>query len=264
MEKRRESVVLFPFMAQGHIRPSLALAQLLDQKGYNVTFVNTPLNIKKLHKSLPPSSSIKLTEIPFNPSDHGLPPEAENTDSLSYNLICRFVIASPSLKLPFTNLLHHLIELQNGEKPLCVISDFFFGWAADVAHELGIFHAIFSSGGGFGMACYNSMWLNLPHKHTENVEFLLPDFPEAGKFRISQVTPDMHQAVARGTNFDVRQENIVEKMELVMGESEKGKELRRKACEIKEIIRDATRDDENYKGFSVKAMEEFFNAARLN
>ncbi|KAG8389048.1 hypothetical protein BUALT_Bualt02G0188800 [Buddleja alternifolia] len=204
------------------------------------------------------------------------------------------------------------VDQGNGEKPLCVISDLFFGWAADVAHELGIFHAIFSSDGGFGMACYYSMWLNLPHKHTENVEFLLPDFPEAGKLHVSQVSPAMHQAgehdsmtkffweyfptlansdmllintvekidkiglmylrrklgipvlaiVARGTNFDVRQENIMEKMELVMGESEKGKELRRKACEIKEIIRDATRDEETYKGSSVKAMEEFFNAAR--
>ncbi|KAG8389056.1 hypothetical protein BUALT_Bualt02G0189600 [Buddleja alternifolia] len=108
------------------------------------------------------------------------------------------------------------------------------------------------------------MWLNLPHKHTENVEFLLPDFPEAGKLHVSQMSPAMHQAVPRGTNFDVRQENIVEKMELVMGESEKGKEMRRRACENKEIIRDATRDEENYKGSSVKAMEEFFNAARLN
>ncbi|KAI3449919.1 hypothetical protein Pfo_006584 [Paulownia fortunei] len=476
MEKGRENVVLFPFMAQGHIMPFLALAQHIEHMGYRVTFISTPLNIKKLYKSLPPvSSSIKLVEIPFNSSDHGLPPDSEDTDCLPYNLSLRLLEASVFLKLPFKNLLSDLIGEQGGEKPVCVISDLFFGWAADVARQLGIFHAIFSITGGFGMACYCSMWLNLPHKNTENVEFQLPDFPEAGIFHVTQLTPavlvageddpftdfqrrnlhawsnadallfntvedldktglmyfrrklgipvwgigplllpehgreamisaerciewlDRKEAnsviyisfgsqntisasqmmnlakaldasgrsfiwivrpplgfdinaefvaeqwlpegllqrihdqdrglivskwapqveilahksvavfishcgwnsvleslkhgvpliswpmaaeqfynakllveevgvcmeVARGTNFEVRQEDIMEKIELVMGENEKGKEIRRKSMEIKEMFRDAVREEENYKGSSVKAMEEFFTAALL-
>ncbi|KAI3461074.1 hypothetical protein Pfo_017737 [Paulownia fortunei] len=479
MEKGREYVVLFPFMAQGHFIPFLALAQLIEQKGYTVVFVNTPLNIKNLHTSFPPpSSSIIFAEIPFNSSDNGLPPEAENTDSLPYNLIPRFVEATTSLKLPFRTLLSDLIDIHGGEKPLCVISDFFFGWAADVAHEFGILHLIFSVTGGFGMACYYSMWLNLPHRLTHSVEFLLPDFPEAGRVHVTQVTPAMlaggehdpltiflqkiflswansdglllntveeldklgliyfqrklgipvwaigplllseedrartgrqstispeqciqwldkkepnsvlyisfgsqntipasqmmklakaldasgrnfiwvvrpplgfdinaefvaeewlpegflqhiheqdrglivskwapqveilaHKSVAafvshcgwnsvleamkygvpviswpigadqlynakflveeagvcvemaRGTNFEVRQEDIVEKIELVMGKNGEG--IRRKACEIKEMIRDAMRDEDSYRGSSVKAVEEFFTAALL-
>lgn len=92
MEKGRGNVVLFPFMARGHIIPFLALAQRIDQMGYPVTLVSTPLNIKNLHKSVPPagpSSSIKLVEIPFNSSDHDLPPESEDSDSLPYNLSLR-------------------------------------------------------------------------------------------------------------------------------------------------------------------------------
>ncbi|KAI3449918.1 hypothetical protein Pfo_006583 [Paulownia fortunei] len=126
------------------------------------------------------SSSIKLVEIPFNCSDHGLFPEAENTNSLPYNLVG----ATPTLKLPFKKLLADLTEIQGGEKPLCIIADF-FGWASDVAHEFGIFHALVSGTSGFGMACYYSLWLNLPHKHNKNVEFFLPGFPEAGKLRHS-------------------------------------------------------------------------------
>ncbi|KAL0300155.1 UNVERIFIED_CONTAM: UDP-glycosyltransferase 92A1 [Sesamum calycinum] len=457
MEKGRKHIVLFPYMAQGHILPFLALAQHMEQKGYAITFVNTPLNINKLHKSLPPSSSnIKLVEIPFNSSDHGLPPHSENSDALPYYLIPCLLTACPSLQLPFRNLLSNLIQEAGGEKPVCVVSDMFFGWCADVAHEFGIFHAIFSTSGGFGMACFYSEWVNLPYKVLSGnaVEYTLPDFTEAGTFHVTQlsaadglllntveelnktattyfqrklgipvwsigplllssedrarigsqstISPEkciqwldqkepnsviyisfgsqntisasqmeklakaldasgknfiwvvrppfgfdtnkefvvedwlpegflqsvqdqerglivkkwapqveilahksvsafvshcgwnsvleslknrvpligwpMHAdqfynakwlveevgvcvEVARGSNFEIKEEDIMEKIELVMGENEKGKEIRRKACEVKEIMRDAIRDDGDYKGSSVKAMEGFFIAA---
>ncbi|OMO94056.1 hypothetical protein CCACVL1_06208 [Corchorus capsularis] len=49
-----------------------------------------------------------------------------------------------------------------------------------------------------------------------------------------------------------------------MGDNEKAKEIRRKACEVKEMIQNAMKDDEEgFKGSSVKAMDDFFNAARM-
>ncbi|KAF5949978.1 hypothetical protein HYC85_011971 [Camellia sinensis] len=61
MTERKENIVMFPFMAQGHIIPFLALALELEKKnGYTITFVNTRLNIKKLRPSIPPYSSIRL------------------------------------------------------------------------------------------------------------------------------------------------------------------------------------------------------------
>lgn len=194
MEKaqKENNIVIFPFMAQGHIIPFLALALQLEQKGYPITFINTPLNINKLQSSIPPNSSIRLVEIPFNSSDYGLPPDAENNDDLPYNLVFRLLEVSPSLEPSFRKLLADIISEQNGVKPLCVIADFFFGWSADVAHDFGIFHAIFSGAGGFGLACYYSIWLNLPHRsNSEKGEFLLPDFPEAGKFHVTQLSPSL-------------------------------------------------------------------------
>nr|AYC63492.1 UDP-glycosyltransferase [Scoparia dulcis] len=484
MAQRRPNVVLFPFLAQSHIIPFLALAQHIAQKGYSITFVNTPLNIRNLQKSLPQafSSSITFAELPFNSSDHGLPPDIESTDSLPGRLMGQFIrAATSSLSLPFKNLISHLVtDDQDCHKPICVISDFFFSWVSDISHEFGIFHAIFGTVGGFGMACYYSMWLNLPHTRSSDQNFLLPDFPEAGKMRTNQVLPPIlssrendpgtifnqrmltawansdalilntledvdekglmyfrrklgihvwgigpvllpeqyrskhttcakecidwldrkeadsviyisfgsqnvnaisasqmmelakaldasgknfmwvlrppvefdtnaevefvpeewlpdgfvrrvqdeerglivekwapqmeilaHESVgvfishcgwnsvlealkngvpilslpmggdqiynakflveevgvcvelARGSNFQVVQEDIMEKIELVMGENERGKEIRRKAEEIKEMVRDAMRDEDDYKGSSVKAMEEFFKAAKL-
>lgn len=186
---------MFPFMAQGHIIPFLALAlEIQKKRGCTITFVNTPLNIKKLRSSLPPNTSIRLVEIPFNSSDHGLPPNTENTNALPYPLIFRFIEASLSLKLPFRKLISELIAEQNGHLPLCLVVDMFFGWCVEIAHEFGVSHAIFVGGGGFGMACYYSLWTNMPHLGADSDEFTLPDFPEASKIHVTQLPENLRLA----------------------------------------------------------------------
>ncbi|KAJ0084792.1 hypothetical protein Patl1_29799 [Pistacia atlantica] len=67
--------------------------------------------------------------------------------------------------------------------------------------------------------------------------------------------------VARGKRSEVFHEDIVEKIELVMNEREKGKEMREKALQIKEIIHNAIKDEENFKGSSMEAMDQFLDAA---
>ncbi|BFG33485.1 hypothetical protein CerSpe_197590 [Prunus speciosa] len=196
MAQNKEHIVMFPFMAQGHIIPFLALAQQLEQKkGCTITLINTPLNIKKLSSSFPPSSSIRLLEIPFKSSDHGLPPDAENTNALNPHLIFKLFQASLSLKPSFKHLMHNLVHERNGQhgRPACIITDIFFGWTAEIAHELGMRHAVFSIVGGFGMACYYSSCLHLPllKAKSDETEFTLPDFPEANKFHSSQLSENL-------------------------------------------------------------------------
>lgn len=180
---------MFPFMAQGHIIPFLALALQLEKTNrYTITFVNTHKNINKLRSSIPPNSSFNLVEIPFNSSDHNLPPDTENTDSIPYNLIPLLIEATVSFKPHFRKLMYDLVNEENGQKPLCIITGIFFGWCAEIAREFGVFHALFIGGGGFGFACYYSLWMNLPHRSTDSDEFLLPDFPEASRLHVSQLT----------------------------------------------------------------------------
>jgi hypothetical protein len=66
--------------------------------------------------------------------------------------------------------------------------------------------------------------------------------------------------VARRKSCGVRHEDIVKKIMMVMDETEKGKEMRKKALEVRDMIMDAVKD---FKGSSVKAMDEFLNAALL-
>ncbi|KAJ9164400.1 hypothetical protein P3X46_023978 [Hevea brasiliensis] len=195
MSQAKENIVMFPFMAQGHIIPFLALALQLEQtKNYTITFVNTSLNIKKLRSSLPADSSIRLVEIPFNSSDYGLPPHTENTDSIPYHLVPNLFHASLALKPSFKKLIADLVKEQNGHPPLCIITGIFFGWCAEIAHQFGAFHAIFFGGGGFGFACYYSLWLNLPHRDINSDEFTLPDFPEVGAIHVTQLADHLREA----------------------------------------------------------------------
>ncbi|KAH9741069.1 UDP-glycosyltransferase 92A1 [Citrus sinensis] len=192
---------MLPFMAQGHVIPFLALAHHLEStKNYTIAFVNTHLNIKKIKSSLPQSSPIHFLETPFNIIDHDLPPCTENTDSHPFDVVRKLLEATLSFKPHFKKLIIDLIDEQNGHKPLCIITDMFFGWCKEIAQEYGIFHAIFIEGGGFGFACYYSLWVDLPHRNTDSDEFLLLDFPEASTIHVNQLASNFaYQPVLRFT-----------------------------------------------------------------
>ncbi|KAJ4844828.1 hypothetical protein Tsubulata_043433 [Turnera subulata] len=220
--EEKENIVLFPFMAQGHIIPFLALALHIERtkKNYTITFVNTPLNIQNLKSALPPppsastsTSRIRFVEIPFNSEEHGLPPHAENTDILPYPLIIKLIHASTSLRPAFKTLLQQITQEQGGKPPLCVIADIFFGWTTGVARELGLFHAIFSSC-GFGFACYYSLWLSLPHRNMESGEvyesFELQDFIEASRFHKTQLPLNILEADGTDSWSVFQRKNLAE------------------------------------------------------
>lgn len=166
-------VVLFPFLARGHIPAFLRLAALLHElrPGITVTLVSTPRLLASL--SLPATTPpIRLHALPFAPADHGLPLGAESLADLHVHQFITFFQASESLRPAFEGFLAGI------RAPVCVIADAFFAWTADVSRALGAFHAVFLPGGAFGNAVFFSVWEHLPHRlATAGDEFPLPDFP---------------------------------------------------------------------------------------
>ncbi|CBI39456.3 unnamed protein product, partial [Vitis vinifera] len=181
MGSQQEHIVMLPFMAQGHIIPFLALAKQIQQRtGFTITIANTPLNIQYLRTTISTSDDssrpcIRLAELPFCSSDHGLPPNTENTEALSFHQIVDLFHASKTLQAPFHSLVSGIIE-KEGRPPLCIISDVFFGWATEVAKSLGTSNVTFTTGGGYGTAAYISLWQNLPHRATDSDYFALPGY----------------------------------------------------------------------------------------
>lgn len=182
-------IIMFPFMARGHFNPFLALAKLVSQRhpSYKITILNTPLNIKHLQTLLLPNSNIHLKSLPFDGSDHGLPPSSENTSSLPVSDISTLLHATESLQPQLQQAIEELTEHYK-QPPLCIIADVFLGWTVEIARKLGIFHATFLTSGAYGAAIYINIWLHLPHVRNESSEFNISIFPETLRLHRSQLS----------------------------------------------------------------------------
>ncbi|GKD19803.1 hypothetical protein Tco_1208961, partial [Tanacetum coccineum] len=143
-----------------------------------ITIVNSPLNINYLRSAVAkhafPTSHLHLKSLLFNSSDHGLPPNSENTDGLALTQIIKLFTASLALEPVFRGFLSDIIA--GGGSPPVIISDLFMGWANEVAKDMGIRNYSFATGGAYGTAAYASIWLNLPHKNLVMTSFMCRGF----------------------------------------------------------------------------------------
>ncbi|KAK7372653.1 hypothetical protein VNO80_06040 [Phaseolus coccineus] len=189
-------IVMIPFMAQGHIIPFLQLARQIQHKTtFNITIANTPLNVQYLRSALSSTSpqQIRLAELHFNSTQHGLPPNIENTEKLPLSLIGKLFKSSLSLEAPLRSLISQITE-EEGYPPLCLISDVFLGWVNNVATSLGIRNLCFTTCGAYGTLAYISIWSNLPHRKTDSDEFWVPGFPQSYRFHRTQLHKFLRQA----------------------------------------------------------------------
>ncbi|KAL9268654.1 UDP-glycosyltransferase 92A1-like protein [Drosera capensis] len=196
MGSNSEHILLVPYMARGHLIPFLELAIRIHQStGFVVTILNTPLNIKYLRSKLHGNedaaitANIRLVELPFCSSDHGLPPNVESTRSLSLHQVIDLFHASATLEPAVREFIKDQVVAKEGRPPLCIVSDVFCGWAVDVARSFGSVGVTFSTGGAYGTAAYTSIWKDLPHRHsaTQDGYFTPPGFPESHQFHITQL-----------------------------------------------------------------------------
>ncbi|CAO2163522.1 unnamed protein product [Urochloa humidicola] len=164
-------LLLFPFLAQGHLIPFLNLAKRLEslgrqrggagQRRLEVTIVSTPRNVAGLRRAVPAGSRIGFAELPFPPSAHGLPPDAESTDVIPLHAFPAFYFATELLRPPFEALLEELAGRQ-GRENVCILADIFLGWTADSAVALGVQHRVFLTSGAYASAVTFSIWLHPP------------------------------------------------------------------------------------------------------
>ncbi|GLJ32655.1 hypothetical protein SUGI_0656990 [Cryptomeria japonica] len=117
-------VLMFPWLAQGHISPFLELSKRLANQGLRISFLSTPNNISKINSSLHEKwvGKIDMVELPL-PSVEGLPPEADNTADIPIEMADLLKIALDGLQNPFEHLLRRI-------QPDYIIHDFSQHWAA--------------------------------------------------------------------------------------------------------------------------------------
>ncbi|RZB99171.1 UDP-glycosyltransferase 91A1 [Glycine soja] len=93
---------MFPWLAFGHLIPSLELAKLIAQKGHHISFVSTPRNIECLPKLSPNLVSfIKFVKLAL-PKVDNLPENVEATIDVPYDVVQYLKKAYDDLEEPLT------------------------------------------------------------------------------------------------------------------------------------------------------------------
>lgn len=149
------SILMFPWIAHGHIFPYLELSRaLLSRRNFHIHLCTTPINFDSINNFIHNNSlhdSVKLVELQLEPSPN-LPPHYHTTknvpESLRLNLIKAFQTSNSS----FTNIVTAL-------KPDLVMYDIFQPWAAKIAASQGIPAIHFSIFGAVPLALVH-------HRHT--------------------------------------------------------------------------------------------------
>ncbi|KAF0906712.1 hypothetical protein E2562_012538 [Oryza meyeriana var. granulata] len=198
-EQQPLHILLFPFIAHGHLIPMADIAAVFAARGVKCTILTTPANAAVIRSTVDrandasrgtgaPEISIALFPFP----DVGLPPGAESIPSIS-SMAEQYKMAEalPLFREPFDRFLaeHH---------PDAVVSDSFFHWCADAADDHGVPRLAFLGSSLFARACSDSMLRHNPAEASPDdpdAIISLPDLPHRVELRRSQMMDPRKDAV---------------------------------------------------------------------
>ncbi|KAK4258765.1 hypothetical protein QN277_005176 [Acacia crassicarpa] len=185
-ENRPLRMFFFPFLAHGHIIPTIDMAKLFADRGVKATIITTPLNTPIILKSIQSFNTlIQIQTIDFPCAQVGYPQGYENMNSIpSPDLIHKFFEATTLLQDPLEQILQQSL-------PDCLIADMFFPWATDSAAKFGIPAIVFHGTGLFALCAYECLRLHRRYDHvsSDSEPFVIPNLPGEITMTRSQV-PD--------------------------------------------------------------------------
>nr|GMD00173.1 beta-D-glucosyl crocetin beta-1,6-glucosyltransferase-like [Ipomoea batatas] len=128
-EKNRVRVLMFPWLAVGHISPFFELAKKLADRGFCIHICSTPINLSFIKNKIPDqySSSIQLIDLHL-PESPDLPPHYHTTNGLPLHLNFTLQKSLKMAKPTFSTIMESL-------KPHLLIYDILMMWAAGVAES---------------------------------------------------------------------------------------------------------------------------------
>ncbi|XP_004287416.1 PREDICTED: UDP-glycosyltransferase 91C1 [Fragaria vesca subsp. vesca] len=193
-EKQRLHLVVFPWLAMGHLIPFFHLSKLIAQKGHKVSFISTPRNLQRLPK-IPPHSSLSslITLVPLPlPHVENLPDDAESSNDVPYN-------KQQLLKKAFDLLESPMADFLESSAPDWVVYDYASHWLPPLAAKLGVSRAYFCL---FTAACMAvigppSLLIDGQDKRTKTEDFTVVSpwipFKSDMAFRYHEVAKYVHE-----------------------------------------------------------------------
>ncbi|PON32008.1 UDP-glucuronosyl/UDP-glucosyltransferase [Parasponia andersonii] len=173
----RQHVVLFPFMAKGHIIPLLQLARLLllRRRHITVSIFTTPANRPFIATFLA-GTPTAIVELRFPENVAGIPAGVESIDALpSMSLFHTFAKATELMKADFER------ALKNLDPPVSfLVSDVFLWWTVESASELGFPRFVSYGSSTYAVAVSTvvaTSGLLLQHEPERKTMITVPGFP---------------------------------------------------------------------------------------
>ncbi|CAL4934824.1 unnamed protein product [Urochloa decumbens] len=123
-------IVIFPWLAFGHLLPQMKLAECLASRGHRVSFISTPGNLARLP---PPAPRVDLVSLPL-PRVDGLPDGAESTNTVPQGKLNLLFQAFDGLAAPFAKFLAAACADER-RRPDWIVIDWVHHWAAAAATE---------------------------------------------------------------------------------------------------------------------------------
>ncbi|XP_015876320.2 beta-D-glucosyl crocetin beta-1,6-glucosyltransferase-like [Ziziphus jujuba] len=190
--KNNIKVLIFPWLAHGHITPLLELAKKLTQRNFHIYFCSTPVNLDSIKPKIVSdpkfSNSIQLVELHL-PSLPELPPHHHTTKGLPPHLL-------PTLHRALRMTEPNLANILDTLKPDFAIHDIFPGFVPDLTSSLNIPSFVFINTGANFISC-------LIHrgKKKQDHEYPYPQiFPDDMDTKIStmlEITSANYEAISQ-------------------------------------------------------------------
>ncbi|XP_022873157.1 beta-D-glucosyl crocetin beta-1,6-glucosyltransferase-like [Olea europaea var. sylvestris] len=177
-DRTRLRILLFPWLAHGHVFPYLELARKLSQKKFHIYFCSTAINLSSISETIEKNfwdTSIELIELHL-PSWPDLPPHYHTTKNVPPELKPKLLEAFQMSSSCFSDIINTL-------KPDLLFYDVFQPWAAVLASSLGIPAVHFSTAGAtpysFGHHLFTYGNANFPYQaiYIQEYEMKEMNFP---------------------------------------------------------------------------------------
>ncbi|KAG2318636.1 hypothetical protein Bca4012_055162 [Brassica carinata] len=185
-EASKLHIFLFPYMAHGHMIPTLDMAKLFSTKGAKSTILTTPLNAKILEKPIksfnhdnPGLEDITIHILHFPCTELGLPQGCENTDFFFSNPDLNTGDLNRKFLLSMVYFKEQLEQLLETVRPDCLVANMFLPWATKLAEKFGVPRLVFHGTGYFSLCASHCIRLHKPYKNvaSSSEPFVIPELP---------------------------------------------------------------------------------------
>ncbi|KAL0303543.1 UNVERIFIED_CONTAM: UDP-glucosyltransferase 29 [Sesamum radiatum] len=149
--KRSIRILMFPWLAHGHISPFLELAKSLAKRNFVTYICSSQVNLNSISKNLSSKDSISVKLVELHIPTTLLPPHYHTTNGLPPHLMSTLKRALDSSRPAFSTLLQTL-------KPDLVLYDFLHSWAPEEAESQNIPAMVFLSTGAAAMSFIMYHW----------------------------------------------------------------------------------------------------------